>query len=117
MSIDDKLNDLLYEFTLECEEFGISIENGNYEKWLAQNVIELRNKLNEQKVKQVQDAVVEKLNSEPKLVVAEFLRNMSSKHNEELNEVIVGFQYGNLSVQRYNEGEYQKFKTLEEIDV
>ena len=48
-------------------------------------------------------------------VIASFLEDKAKQHKVEPNKVMIGLNYGELRLERYDEGAYEKWKVLERI--
>ena len=46
-------------------------------------------------------------------VIARFLRKSSDKHKVDINKIMVGMQYGDIQIWRYDTGAHELWKTLE----
>ena len=53
-------------------------------------------------------------NYEP-LLCGVFLNELAAKHKVDVNKIIIGMQYGDIQVWRYDPGAYEIWKTLETI--
>ena len=56
------------------------------------------------------------INYEP-LFCSVFFKELATKHNVDINKLVVGMQYGDIHVWRYDPGAYKIWKTLEIISL
>jgi hypothetical protein len=49
------------------------------------------------------------------VVMPSFLNELAEKHNVDVNKLVVGMQFGDIQVWRYDTGAYEVWKTLEII--
>lgn len=48
-------------------------------------------------------------------VIASFLKCKAEQHKTEANKVLIGLNYDELRLERYDEGAYEKWKVLETL--
>ena len=56
------------------------------------------------------------INYEP-LLCGVFLKELATKHKVDINKLVVGMQYGDIQVWKYDPGAYEIWKTLEIISL